>query len=248
MQVISSDNEVPAQTLQPRHHTKLSSCLTDTNNNAIPELCIHQPIHARSITCGTHPTNTVTLDTSKRTAVTINSSESDHTDDDGKPKDIPRQSKRLCLHHAGSISADDELLQANSRATSVLEVPDEEYDSPANGQVGGQGSTSKSVPHCGHAQGMEHEADNDLELGTTSKSMHDHGRVQGTSKAENDLESAKTVPRLICPENGVDEDGFFHDIHAQPINGPKKRGEDKTRNVNAFFTPPRFVKSSNGKQ
>ncbi|KAF9232872.1 WD40-repeat-containing domain protein [Melanogaster broomeanus] len=49
--------------------------------------------------------------------------------------------------------------------------------------------------------------------------------------------SAKTIPRPVRPQDGVDEDGFFHDVHVQPVNEPKKRRQDKTCDVNGFFGP-----------
>ncbi|KAF9235289.1 hypothetical protein BU15DRAFT_64957 [Melanogaster broomeanus] len=57
---------------------------------------------------------------------------------------------------------------ANSHVALVLqvEVPDEEYDSPANGRMCRQCTTSGSVPDHRRMQGPEYEAENHLESGT----------------------------------------------------------------------------------
>jgi len=65
------------------------------------------------------------------------------------------------------------------------------------------------------------------------------------------LITASAVPRHVrptCPQDEVDGDGFFNDVHAQPVDEQKPWREDKTRDVSAFFGPPKSVKSSNGKQ
>ncbi|KAF9238054.1 hypothetical protein BU15DRAFT_62703 [Melanogaster broomeanus] len=163
--------------------------LTPFDHDATPELHIHQPTHTRSIAHGTYPTNTTTQDSSKRTALVVDSSESDHTDDEGRPKDIPRQSKRLC--RAGNPpdvmlihTAYDGLLQANSHVASVLEVPHEEYDPPANGRVGRQGTTSGSVPDHRCMQGPEYEAENHLESDRSSSTTTEAPRKSGNPAYE----------------------------------------------------------------
>ncbi|KAF9231550.1 hypothetical protein BU15DRAFT_68243 [Melanogaster broomeanus] len=117
------------------------------------------PITTQHLSCAS--TSQCTQDPStlqcKRTALVVNSSESDHTDEEGRPRDIPRQSY-------------DGLLQANSHVASVLqvEVPHEEYDSPANGRVCRQCTTSGSVPDHRRMQGQSNEAENHLESDRSS--------------------------------------------------------------------------------
>jgi hypothetical protein len=63
--------------------------------------------------------------------------------------------------------------------------------------------------------------------------------------------TASAVPHCVCrvhPQDNIDGDGFFDDVHVQPVDEPKPQREDKTRDVSAFFGPSWSVKSSNGKQ
>ncbi|KAF8547358.1 hypothetical protein OG21DRAFT_1527217 [Imleria badia] len=243
--VLSSDDKVPVsnQTSRPRHTTKLSSCLTDANNHATPKLQIHQK------TGPTANTNMTTQNASKRNATDsdLDGLQPEHTDDEGATKDKPSQGNEtaaLCSKHAYCVAlatgnatnldglesehADDESTpkdtlshvkrlsravngpgasQMSSRAASVYEVPDKEFDSPVNGQVGQQ--------------------------------------------AGNEAESASAVPRRVRPahpQNEVDGDGFFDNVHVQPVDELKPWHEDKTQDVSAFFGPPKSMKSSNGKQ
>ncbi|KAF9237263.1 hypothetical protein BU15DRAFT_63324 [Melanogaster broomeanus] len=185
--VISSDDEARAQTLRPRRTAKLSSRLTDANNDATPELRIHQPTHTRSIAHGTYPTNTTTQDSSKRTALVVDSSESDHTDDEGRPKDIPR---RILMWH---------------------QVPDEEYDSPANGRVGRQDTTSGSVPNHRRMQVPEYEAENHLESVGSYKLTFESELRRACSASGTDEGSSLPVPVALST--------FLHEVECSLLSG-----------------------------
>lgn len=65
------------------------------------------------------------------------------------------------------------------------------------------------------------------------------------------LTIALVVPRHvrpIHPQDNVDGDGFFNNVHVQPVNELKPRCEDKTWDVSTFFGPTWSVKASHGKQ
>ncbi|KAF9231391.1 hypothetical protein BU15DRAFT_68373 [Melanogaster broomeanus] len=126
------------------------------------------------------------IDSSKRTALIVDSLESDHTDDEGRHKDMPGQS------YDGSP-------QANSHAASVLEVPDKEDDSPANGRVGRQGATSGSMPDHKRMQGTDHEVQNDLES----------AQMISRPIPQDGAESAQTIPRPIRSQDGAESGEFL---------------------------------------
>ncbi|KAF9232795.1 hypothetical protein BU15DRAFT_67139 [Melanogaster broomeanus] len=147
MQVVSSDDEVPTQTLRPRCTAKLSSHLTDANNDATPELRIHQPTHTGFIACGQQQTDSFKL----------------------------------------SI--------AQNQTTQTTRAGPGTYQSNVN------------------------------------------SRAASDSAASDGAASAKTIPRPVRPQDGVNGDGFFYDVHVQPVNEPKKRHQDKTCDVNGFFDP-----------
>ena len=111
-----------------------------------------------------------------------------------------------------------------------IEVPDDEYDSPANGRT----SRHPSAP----TSEFESPEDSDVVM-----EIDGNGKTGRSFPNDPDFRNKALMSASVRTCNDMNADGFFNDVDIQAIDEPNKQREDKTRDVTAFFSTAHTTKT-----